>query len=54
MEERLKNRSIALLNTIKLYIKEVERNHLTDTQWFLDFETEMNKYSVKDHNADPE
>lgn len=54
MEERLKNRSIALLNTIKLYIKEVERNHLTDKQWFLTWEDSINKLSIKDHNAGPE
>lgn len=54
MEERLKNRGSTLLNTIKLYIKEVERNHLINKQWFLDWEDELNKLSIKDHLADPE
>lgn len=54
MEERLKNRADVLLSSLKYYVKEVEKAKLTNEQWFLDWETDVNLLTVKDHNADPE
>lgn len=33
------------------YVKYVEKSQLTNTQWFIDWEIEMNKLTVKDHNT---
>jgi len=46
MEYRLQN----ALNRIKRLIEECEEEELTDTQYFLDFETELNRWSVRDHH----
>lgn len=45
MEYRLQN----ALNRIKRLIAECEEEGLTNMQYYLDFEDELNKLSVKDH-----
>ena len=52
--ERLYNRAIVLLTAIAYFIKEVESLNMTNEQFFIDFEMELNKWSVRDHNADSE
>lgn len=42
--------SLEILNNIKEFIEQVEEQGLTNEQWFIDWEDEMNKLSVKDHN----
>lgn len=37
------------LNRIKRLIEECEEEGLTNEQYFLDFEDELNKLSIKDH-----
>lgn len=51
-EGRLKNACIIAISKLKMLIQEVEIANLTDTQWYLNFEDELNKLSTKDHNAD--
>ena len=48
IEYRLQN----ALNRVKRLIKECEDEGLTDMQYYLDFEDELNKLSVKDHNIE--
>lgn len=48
MEYRLQN----ALNRVKRLIQECEDEGLTDMQYYLDFEDELNKLSVKDHNIE--
>lgn len=38
------------LEQLKLFIEIIEKNRLTNEQWFLDFEDKLNKLSIKDHN----
>lgn len=45
MEYRLQN----ALNRIKRLIAECEEEGLTNMQYYLDFEDELNKLSIKDH-----
>lgn len=54
MEERLKNRAYVLLSSLETYIREVEQAELTNKQWFIEFENQINELSIKDHNADTE
>lgn len=42
--------SMEILNNTKEFIEQVEEQGLTNEQWFVDWEDEMNKLSVKDHN----
>ena len=39
-----------LLTLVSDYINIVEELELTNEQWFIDWEMEMNKLTVKDHN----
>lgn len=41
-----------LIKEIKDFIKAAEYFKLTDEQWFIEFENQINKLSIKDHNAD--
>lgn len=38
-----------LIEVIKDYISDIEREGFTNKSWFLDFEDELNELSVKDH-----
>lgn len=38
-----------LIEVIKDYISDIEREGLTNESWFLDFEDELNELSIKDH-----
>ena len=42
--------SLEILNNTKEFIEQVEEQGLTNEQWFIDWEDEMNKLSVKDHD----
>lgn len=48
IEYRLQN----VLSKVKHIIEECEEEGLTNTQYFLDFETELNRWSVRDHNKE--
>lgn len=50
MEEFLQKRVQEILTSVKTYITAVENCNLTDRQWFIEFEDELNKLSVLDHN----
>ena len=52
MEERLKNSCRNILTKIRMLVQEVELMNLTNEQWYLDFEDELNELSIKNHNAD--
>lgn len=47
----LENFGKALIRTTKQFIERIEELNLTNTQWFIDWEIEMNKLTVKDHKA---
>lgn len=38
------------IEQLELFIKVIERYELTNEQWFIDFEDNLNKLSIKDHN----
>lgn len=38
------------IEQLKLFLGIIERNKLTNEQWFIDFEDNLNKLSIKDHN----
>lgn len=50
-EERLKNICRNFLTKLKMLVHEIETAELTNEQWYINFEDEINKLSVKDHNA---
>lgn len=52
MEERLKNTCQNILTKIKMLVQEAELMEVTNSQWWISFEDELNFYSTKDHNAD--
>lgn len=39
-----------ILKITNTYITYIENFNLTNKQWYLDWEDELNKYSVKNHN----
>lgn len=39
-----------LLKMVELYIKSIEKEKMTDKQFFIDWEDALNELSVKDHN----
>lgn len=41
----------AIIKSTKAYIKAIENNDMCNEQFFIEFEDELNKLSVKDHNA---
>lgn len=47
----LKKLSKMLLEQVEWLIKECEENGLTDSQWYIEFEDNLNLLSIKDHNA---
>ena len=49
-KDQLQNSADFLLTLINEYISVVEELELTNEQWFIDWEMEMNKLTVKDHN----
>lgn len=51
-EERLKNSCNNILTKLRMLIQEAELMKLTDSQWWIQFEDELNELSIKDHNAD--
>lgn len=46
----LEKLSKMLLEQVEWLIKECEENRLTDSQWYIEFEDNLNLLSVKDHN----
>lgn len=52
-ENKLNTLGEILLTAVKEYIEQVEKLNLTNTQWYIDWEMEMNKLTVKDHNKKP-
>ena len=47
----LEKLSKMLLEQVEWLIKECEANNLTNSQWYIEFEDNLNLLSVKDHNA---
>ena len=41
---------LELLDSVKSFISKMEVKNRTNEQWFLDWEIEINKLSVKDHD----
>lgn len=50
--EGLKNECEQILEQVNKLIDSVELLELTNEQWFINFENDLNLLSVKDHNAD--
>ena len=50
MDMDLEKLSKMLLEQVEWLIKECEENRLTDSQWYIEFEDNLNLLSVKDHN----
>lgn len=50
--EGLKNECEQILEQVNKLINSVELLELTNEQWFINFENDLNLLSVKDHNAD--
>lgn len=46
----MKKLSQLLLDQIEWFIKRCEEQHLTNEQFYLDFEDNLNLLSIKDHN----
>lgn len=38
------------IEQLKLFIGIIEKNKLTNEQWFIEFEDKLNELSIKDHN----
>lgn len=51
-KERLYNACKTILYVTKKVINEIELAGMTNEQFFIDFEDELNELSIKDHNAD--
>lgn len=51
IEQFLQLKAEELFKDTKEFIKAVEEAKLTNEQWFIDWEIEMNKLTVKDHNS---
>lgn len=49
-KNRLYHWTKAYLQSLKLMVKEAEELKLTDEQFWIDFENELNLISIKDHN----
>lgn len=54
IKNELYHQSKLYLQTLEIFIKQVELNNMTNEQFFLDFENKLNSLSIKDHNASPE
>ena len=50
MKRLIKKKSEIILTDIKDLIEICEKENLTNEQWYIDWEMELNKLSVKDHN----
>ncbi len=50
--KKLKQRASFILQELKLFIEKIEYCHLTNEQWYLDFEDRLNELSVKDHGIE--
>ena len=50
MKRLIKKKSEIILTDIKDLIEICEKENLTNEQWYIDWEIELNKLSVKDHN----
>lgn len=48
-KNRLFHQGKAILEMVKLYIKQVETAEMTNEQFYLDFEDAINELSIKDH-----
>lgn len=48
-KNRLFHQGRAILEMLKIYIKQVEEAGMTNEQFFIDFEDSINELSVKDH-----
>ena len=46
----LEKLSKMLLEQVEWLIKECEENDLTNSQWYIEFEDNLNLLSIKDHN----
>ena len=51
-KQRLWSACQTALFMIKNIIREIELAEMTNEQFFIDFEDELNELSIKDHNAD--
>lgn len=52
-KNQLQNQGDVLFLLLKEYIDVVEKSNFTNEQWFIDWEMEANKLTVKDHNKQP-
>lgn len=50
-EERLKNACTNILSKLKMLVYEIELAELVNTQWYLNFEDNLNELSIKNHDA---
>lgn len=50
-EERLKNICMNIITEIKMLVQEAELMNLTNSQWWIQFEDELNELSIKDHKC---
>lgn len=46
----LEKLSKMLLEQLEWLVKECEEKQVTNTQWYMDFEDNLNLLSIKDHN----
>lgn len=53
-KNRMYNACQTALMMVKSVIMQAEALKMTDEQFFIDFEDELNELSIKDHNADSE
>lgn len=50
-KNRLWAQGQTLLKMLNVYVRQVEAAKMTDEQFFIDFEDEINELSVKDHSV---
>lgn len=50
-KNRLYHQGKTLLKMAEIYVRQVEYANMTNEQFFIDFEDELNALSIKDHNA---
>ena len=49
IKNKLYNQGLTVLKAVELHIQQIEELKMTDEQFFINWEDEINKLSIKDH-----
>lgn len=52
-KNQLRHQGELLLLLLDKYVNVIEKSNFANEQWFIDWEMEANKLTVKDHNKQP-